>query len=85
MELKSREDVQAVVVKTLAETFGLPAEKLVPEADLYKDLEIDSIDAIDLLVKMQKLSGKRMAPEAFKSVRTLDDVVTAIHKLVNEA
>lgn len=85
MQLKTKEEVQALVVKTLSETFGLPAEKLVPGADLYKDLEIDSIDAIDLLVKMQKMSGKRMAPEAFKSVRTLDDVVTAIHRLINEA
>ena len=84
MELKTKEEVQAVVVRTLAETFGLPEEKLQPQADLYKDLEIDSIDAIDLLVKMQKLSGKRMSPEAFKTVRTLDDVVVAIHKLVNE-
>ena len=84
MELKTKAEVQAVVVKTLGETFGLPVEKLVPSADLYKDLEIDSIDAIDLLVKMQKLSGKRMAPEAFKSVRTLDDVVEAIHRLINQ-
>jgi acyl carrier protein len=71
-------------VKTLGETFGIPAEKLLPTADLYKDLEIDSIDAIDLLVKLQKLSGKRMAPEAFKSVRTLDDVVEAIHRLIQQ-
>jgi acyl carrier protein len=84
MELKSKEDVQALVVKTLSETFGLPQERLVPGADLYKDLEIDSIDAIDLLVKLQKLSGKRMAPEAFKSVRTLDDVVEAIHRLIQQ-
>jgi acyl carrier protein len=83
MELKTQEDVRRLVVKTLHETFGLPEERLLPGADLYKDLEIDSIDAIDLLVKMQKLTGKRLAPEAFKSVRTLDDVVTAVHRLVN--
>lgn len=84
MELRSKEEVRAVVIQTLSETFGLPIEKLVPGANLYKDLEIDSIDAIDLLVRMQKLSGKRMAPEAFKSVATLDDVVEAIHRLINQ-
>lgn len=84
MSLKTRDEIMAAVVGALNETFGIEKGRLVPSAELYKDLEIDSIDAIDLMVKLQKMIGKRMQPEAFKAVRTIDDVVTVIEKLVNE-
>jgi acyl carrier protein len=84
MSLQTREEIQAAVISTLHETFGLELDRLTPGADLYKDLDVDSIDAIDLLVKLQKMTGKRMQPEAFKTVRTIGDVVSAIEKLVNE-
>jgi len=84
MSLTTREEINTAVISTLHETFGIEMERLTPQADLYKDLDVDSIDAIDLLVKLQKMTGKRMQPEAFKSVRTIDDVVAAIEKLVKE-
>ncbi|MDB5050199.1 MAG: acyl carrier protein [Fibrobacteres bacterium] len=84
MSIRTRDEIMAAVVSTLNETFGIEKSRLVPGAELYKDLEIDSIDAIDLMVKLQKLIGKRMQPEPFKTVRTIDDVVNVIEKLVNE-
>jgi acyl carrier protein len=81
--MKTREEIRQAVELELHTTFGVKRELLKPGADLYADLDIDSIDAIDLLVKMQKLTGKRIQPEAFKAVRTLDDVVTVIDRLVN--
>ena len=82
--MQTKEEILAQVVDVLHTTFGIETSKLVPSADLYKDLDIDSIDAIDLLVKLQKMTGKRMQPEAFKSVRKVQDVVDVIHSLVNE-
>lgn len=84
MAFKSKDEIMGAVVDTLHETFGIERAKLVREAHLYQDLEIDSIDAIDLMVRLQKMIGKRMQPEAFKSVRTIGDVVDVIEKLVNE-
>jgi acyl carrier protein len=84
MSPKTKDQIMAAVVDALHDTFGIEREKLVPGAKLYEDLEIDSIDAIDLMVKLQKMIGKRMQPEAFKSVRTIGDVVDVIVKLVNE-
>lgn len=81
--MKTREEIRKVVDRELQESFGIKPELLKPGADLYTDLDIDSIDAIDLLVKIQKLTGKRIQPEAFKAVRTLDDVVTVIDRVVN--
>lgn len=66
----------------LADTFELSKEKISMEAQLLDDLDLDSIDAVDLIVHLQKLTGKKIDPEAFKKVRTVGDVVDAIYDLV---
>lgn len=72
------------VVKLLDENFGIESASIKPESKLYDDLDIDSIDAVDLIVQLQPLVGKRLNAEAFKSVRTVQDVVDALYLLVNE-
>jgi len=72
-----------VLKQNLVEFFEVPADKIVPTAKLYDDLDIDSIDAVDLIVRLKKYTNKTMTPEMFKSVRTVQDVVDAIHKLSN--
>ena len=52
------------------------------ESHLYQDLELDSIDAVDLVVRLQKLTGKKIKPEEFKTVRTVADVVEAVAQLL---
>jgi acyl carrier protein len=64
--------------------FELDKSKITPEANLYTDLDIDSIDAVDLAVKFKDLTGKRLRPEVFKSVRTVQDVVNALSTLLVE-
>ena len=49
---------------------------------MYTDLDIDSIDAVDLVVKLNQLTGKRLQPDVFKSVRTVQDVVAALAALL---
>ncbi len=68
----------------LVETFDTDPAKIVPEARLFEDMDIDSIDAVDLIVKLRPLLGKRMQPDAFKSVRTLADVVDAVYVLLEQ-
>ena len=85
MNIQTKDDIYKSVVDILSETFQLDPADIKPEANLYTDLDIDSIDAIDLLVKLQKMTGKRMKPEAFKSARTVQDVVNAIDSLLAEA
>ena len=62
----------------------MDASKLVPEARLYEDLELDSIDAVDLIVKLKSMLPRNIDPEVFKAVRTLQDVVDAIYGLIHE-
>ena len=67
----------------LVELFELPPERVTLDANLYQDLEIDSIDAVDLIDHIKRKTGKRIAAEEFKSVRTVNDVVEAVYRLVH--
>ncbi|UUZ51872.1 phosphopantetheine-binding protein [Massilia sp. B-10] len=64
--------------------FELDKADLTAESNLYADLDIDSIDAVDLAVKLKQLTGKRLQPEVFKTIRTIGDVVSALETLVVE-
>ncbi|HEY9547681.1 MAG TPA: acyl carrier protein [Solimonas sp.] len=69
-------------VKTLlVELFEVEPQKVTMEAQLYQDLEIDSIDAIDLILKLKDYTGKKVKPEDFKHVRSVGDVVVAVEAL----
>ncbi len=70
---------------TLVELFELDPERITPDAQLYDDLEIDSIDAIDLMDRLRRQTGRKIPSERFRSVRTISDLVDTIHQLVNEA
>jgi len=79
----TKDDIFARIVTILHETFDIDTAAVTPASRLYDDLEIDSIDAVDLIVQLKPLVGKRLQPEAFKSVRTVQDVVDALHSLVS--
>ncbi|HFQ4921564.1 TPA: acyl carrier protein [Vibrio vulnificus] len=68
----------------LIELFELEEDDIQPDAHLYQDLDLDSIDAVDLVVHLQKVTGKKIQPEEFKAVRTVQDVVDAVVELVKE-
>lgn len=69
-------------IKTvLVDEFEMDPSKIVPEARLYEDLNLDSIDAVDLIVKFKSMLPRNVDPEVFKSMRTLQDVVEALHNL----
>lgn len=78
----TRDDIYPWVADILHEMFELDKAKITPQANLYSDLDIDSIDAVDIAVKLKQLTGKRLQPEVFKSVRTVEDVVKALEDLL---
>ena len=81
----NKEAIYQRIVAILQETFEIDAARVTPEARLYDDLDIDSIDAVDLIVQLKPWVGKRLNADAFKSVRTVQDVVDALHQLVNDS
>ena len=74
----SRDDILMRLRADLEEMFEIPTERITPEARLYEDLDLDSIDAVDLIVKLGELTGRKIRPEAFKTVRTVNDVVVCV-------
>ncbi|MDR1388920.1 MAG: phosphopantetheine-binding protein [Treponema sp.] len=68
----------------LMEEFDLEDSVVTPEADLLGDLDLDSIDAVDLIVKMKPLLSGKVESEQFKNVRTVQDVVEVLYPLVRE-
>ena len=80
--MQTREDIFNILRDALVELFELEPERVTLEANLYQDLEIDSIDAVDLIDHIKRKTGKKIASEAFKSVRTVNDVVEAVYHLV---
>lgn len=80
----SKDELYVWVVDLLAEMFELDKSKLTLQSNLYADLDIDSIDAVDLAVKLKQMTGKRLQPEVFKTIRTIGDVVNALSDLTSE-
>ncbi len=79
---QTTDEIYFWVVNILHEMFELDKAKITPAANLYSDLDIDSIDAVDLAVKFKELTGKRLQPEVFKTIRTVQDVVNALADLL---
>ena len=78
---------EAEIAKTikdiLAADFDVDPEAIKPETNLFTDLDLDSIDAVDLVVRLQQETGKKVEPAEFKKIRTFGDVVATVSKLVN--
>jgi acyl carrier protein len=78
----TREEVFEKLKEVLIREFELEEAAVKPEANLLADLELDSIDAVDLIVKMKPYISGKIEPEMFKTVRTVQDVVNVLHPLV---
>lgn len=74
----SRDDILLMLTNALVGLFEIEPERITLQAHLYEDLEIDSIDAIDLLDYIKRQSGHKLQADDFRSVRTVGDVVEAV-------
>jgi acyl carrier protein len=78
-----RDKIFQDVSRELQSLFEISGEDITLDARLYEDLDLDSIDAVDIIVRLQEITKKRIRPDQFKSVRTVEDVVKTIEELVN--
>ena len=83
--MQSRDDIFNTLRDVLVELFELEPERVNLDSNLCQDLEIDSIDAVDLINHIKRQTGKKIAAEEFKSMRTVSDVVEAVYRLVQPA
>ena len=80
--MKSRDDIYRKVATILVDLFEIDPNSVSEDALLYDDLDIDSIDAIDLIIELKSYTGKRVPPEEFKSIKTVGDIVNKISELL---
>ncbi len=80
--MQSKEEIFSTLLEIIRDDFEVDEADIELEANLYEDLDLDSIDAVDLVVKLRAITGKKIDPEAFKKVRTVEDVVVEVEKLV---
>ncbi len=82
--MQTKESIYKHLEGIIVELFEVEANDISHDSLLYEDLDIDSIDAVDMVVKLKKITGKkRIEPADFKSVRTVQDVVDAVYNLLN--
>lgn len=79
-----KEDIYNRVVAVFEELFEMDPATIKPESNLYEELDIDSIDAVDLVIELRKMTKKKIQPEDFKSVRTVQDIVDQVEKLLEQ-
>ena len=80
----TKEEIFEQIRLMLSQLFEIDKEEITLESKLFAELELDSIDAVDLVVKLQKNIGKKIMPEEFKQVRTVQDVVDVVYKITHE-
>ena len=78
----TRDEIMNKLKEILVDEFEISEDLITEQANLFEDLELDSIDAVDLAVKLQYFTDKKIAPENFKKIRTIDDVVNSIEELL---
>lgn len=78
----TRDEIYTQIVALLEQLFEVDPATVTPESLLVDDLDLDSIDAVDMIVHLQKKTGKRIKPEEFQSVKKVSDVVDVLERLL---
>ena len=71
-------EIRQILTDALVNLFEIEPERSAPDTNLYEDLEIDSIDAVDLIDYIKRQTGRKLLADDFRSVRTVEDVVQAV-------
>lgn len=83
MELTD-ESILEKIQEMLLENFEIEKDRVMLSSRLFEDLDLDSIDAVDMAIRLQQMTGKRIKPEDFKAVRTVEDVAAVVRELLTE-
>jgi acyl carrier protein len=75
------EEAYDEVFAYLTNVFEIPAADIHPDAKLLDDLDLDSIDAVDIMVKLQETTGRKVTPQQFENIRTIKDLVALVQSL----
>ena len=81
-EKYTKEQIFEELKNILIEELEIAEQDIKQEANLFEDLDLDSIDAVDIAVRMQKFTDKKLSPAEFKQIKTVNDIVEAVYGLL---
>ena len=81
-EKYTKEQIFEELKNILIEELEIAEQDIKPEANLFEDLDLDSIDAVDIAVRMQKFTDKKLSPAEFKQIKTVNDIVEAVYGML---
>lgn len=84
MEPPSKAEILLKIQEMMKELFELDPARVQPDARLIDDLELDSLDAIDLAVKVEEVTGRGFDEQKIRSLRTIEDVIVALQSLIRD-
>ncbi|MBQ4378756.1 MAG: acyl carrier protein [Treponema sp.] len=79
----TKDELFTKLKEILVDEFDIDESLITPDALIQEDLELDSIDSVDMIVKVKPLLNAAIPPDAFKSVKTVRDVVDILEPLTN--
>lgn len=74
----TRDEIYERVVGILVKTFELDPADIKPESNLFEELDLDSIDAVDMFVELHEVTGRRIDPASARKIRTVQDIVNLV-------
>ncbi|RIY36834.1 acyl carrier protein [Psittacicella gerlachiana] len=80
----TEQEIQDILTNALVNLFEIDKDSITLDTNLYEDLDIDSIDAIDLIDYIKRNTGYKLNAEDFRNVRTVRDVIAAVQKVSQE-
>lgn len=81
----SRDEIFAKIVEILSDSFELDPKKITKESTLYEELDLDSIDAIDIFTQLREMTGRRPDPADARKVRTVDELIDFVLEEIEKA
>jgi acyl carrier protein len=78
-----KDEIFAKLRETLVSAFELREDQIVPTARLVADLELDSLDLVDLVVRLEQDANLEIEEEELKSISTVQDVVEVVYRKLN--
>jgi acyl carrier protein len=76
----SKEAILSRVIELMAESFEMDPAEILPTAHLFDDLDLDSIDAIDLVVGLEEETGLQVSEDELRELRLVQDIVDLVHR-----
>lgn len=74
----TNDEIYRHIVDILVKLFELDGAEITPHSKLFEELDLDSIDAVDLFVEIHALTGRRIEADVARKVRTVQDVVDLV-------